>query len=139
MGQNCDKCAPDYWNLKGSQGCSKCDCDTTGTIMNTTDCHDTTGQCLCKPGRAGIRCHECPNGAWGSPVTGCRVCECNLDGVEETVCDKRNGNCLCKSGVTGQYCDNCARGNFGEPPVCNSCGKCFNDLDKTVAVLSSIF
>lgn len=137
-GQNCDECATNYWNLKSSMGCSKCDCDTTGTIMNATDCDESTGQCFCNLDRAGRRCDECPVGSWGSPLlTGCQVCQCNLDGVEEAVCDKRDGKCLCKSGVTGEYCDHCARGSLGQPPGCQSCGKCFNDWDRKVSFITS--
>ena len=72
LGARCDECAENYWNLESEKGCMACDCDTSGTYANSTNCDQKTGQCNCIDERGGRRCDECPFGFWGSPQEGCK-------------------------------------------------------------------
>lgn len=72
IGVQCDECAENYWNLESGKGCQHCDCDTTGTVENSTSCDQKTGQCNCIRNRGGRTCRDCPYGYWGTPRTGCK-------------------------------------------------------------------
>jgi hypothetical protein len=49
-----------------------CDCDTTGTYLNSSSCDLETGQCDCLADREGKKCNECTKGKWGSPTSECK-------------------------------------------------------------------
>jgi hypothetical protein len=72
IGQKCDKCKSRHWNLLSHRGCIDCECDLSGTLYNSTDCDQLTGQCLCKKHRGGRLCNECPFGYYGKPDQSCQ-------------------------------------------------------------------
>ncbi|RWS15687.1 agrin-like protein [Dinothrombium tinctorium] len=39
---------------------SPCDCNKYGSVRS--DCEQTTGKCVCKPGISGMKCDKCPQG-----------------------------------------------------------------------------
>ncbi|KAG7218739.1 hypothetical protein INR49_019742 [Caranx melampygus] len=63
VGQNCDRCAADTWNLGSGAGCQRCDCDPNHSLSSS--CNEVTGQCSCKPGFGGRTCRECRELFWG--------------------------------------------------------------------------
>ncbi|XP_015271977.1 PREDICTED: platelet endothelial aggregation receptor 1 [Gekko japonicus] len=82
-----------------------CPCDP----RHTQSCHPLTGECTCKPGRAGLSCNEtCPHGYHGA---GCREpCLCLNGGT----CDSETGLCLCAAGYTDEHCSRpCPSDTYG--------------------------
>ncbi|XP_042372726.1 laminin subunit beta-1-like, partial [Plectropomus leopardus] len=69
VGQNCDRCAPDTWNIASGTGCQRCDCDPVHSFGSS--CDEVTGQCRCKPGFGGKTCRECRELFWGDPEVKC--------------------------------------------------------------------
>jgi hypothetical protein len=72
IGKRCDECAQNHWNLESGNGCIPCDCDVTGTYLNSTSCNLNDGQCFCLSNREGKKCNECIQGTWGTPDIGCQ-------------------------------------------------------------------
>ncbi|CAB1333779.1 unnamed protein product, partial [Coregonus sp. 'balchen'] len=72
IGQNCDRCAPDTFNIGSGKGCQTCDCDPTHSFG--TSCNELSGQCSCRPGFGGRKCNECRDMFWGDPEVKCQVC-----------------------------------------------------------------
>ncbi|MGH0139022.1 UNVERIFIED_CONTAM: hypothetical protein FKN15_068153 [Acipenser sinensis] len=70
IGQNCDQCATDTWNLASGNGCEDCDCDETRSFGSS--CNELTGQCVCKPGFGGRACNNCQELFWGDPAEECK-------------------------------------------------------------------
>uniref|UniRef100_A0A4W6G3G9 Laminin, beta 1b n=1 Tax=Lates calcarifer TaxID=8187 RepID=A0A4W6G3G9_LATCA len=120
VGQNCDRCAPDTWNIASGTGCQHCDCDPVHSFGSS--CDEVTGQCSCKPGFGGRTCRECRELFWGNPEVKCHACDCDPRGFP---------------GVSGQRCDKCARGYQGEFPVCKPCHQCFAIWDTVVGELTN--
>jgi hypothetical protein len=59
IGLNCEKCLSGWWNLESIYGCtSKCECDTTGTINNSSFCDIQKGTCNCLSSRRGQKCDQ---------------------------------------------------------------------------------
>ncbi|XP_066103211.1 laminin subunit alpha-1 [Saccopteryx bilineata] len=58
-GQYCERCSPGYHGNPRTPGgtCQRCDCSPHGSIHR--DCDRGSGQCVCRPGAAGLRCEEC--------------------------------------------------------------------------------
>ncbi|XP_078270415.1 LOW QUALITY PROTEIN: laminin subunit beta-2-like, partial [Rhinoraja longicauda] len=133
--QNCDRCAPDHWNLAGGSGCQLCHCAATNAFSAT--CNEVSGQCQCRPGFGGRTCTDCQENHWGDPNVQCRVCDCDERGVWSGQCDRATGHCACRPGVSGVRCDACARGFSGEFPVCQVCHACFGDWDRLVQDLAA--
>ncbi|XP_010625959.1 agrin isoform X3 [Fukomys damarensis] len=74
-GLKCDRCEPGFWNFRGIvtdnlSGCTPCSCDPRGAVRD--DCEQMTGLCSCKPGVAGPKCGQCPDGQALGPA-GCEA------------------------------------------------------------------
>ncbi|KAJ8006675.1 hypothetical protein DPEC_G00109690 [Dallia pectoralis] len=135
IGQKCDRCADDTFNIDSGQGCANCDCDPAHSFGKT--CHKLTGQCLCKSGFGGRKCNECREMFWGDPEVKCQACDCDQRGIASGQCHRSTGRCVCVEGVSGLRCDQCARGYQGEFPGCNRCHQCFSDWDRVSAELTN--
>ncbi|XP_067854444.1 laminin subunit beta-2 isoform X2 [Heptranchias perlo] len=135
IGQNCDRCAPNYWNLDSGSGCVPCRCANINAFTST--CNEFTGQCQCRPGFGGQSCTDCQENYWGDPNVQCRVCDCDQRGIKTNQCDRASGHCVCRQGVSGVRCDKCARGFSGQFPDCHPCHRCFGDWDRIVQDLAA--
>ncbi|KAE8622758.1 hypothetical protein XENTR_v10005363 [Xenopus tropicalis] len=135
LGQRCDQCATNHWNLASGRGCERCGCHPRNSY--SLQCNQATGQCLCREGFGGRFCTECPDRMYGSLQTGCRACNCDFQGTLEQGCDKANGRCLCRPGITGVRCDSCQRGYSDPFPTCRACHQCFHFYDHEINALRS--
>ncbi|XP_076350667.1 laminin subunit beta-1-like isoform X2 [Tachypleus tridentatus] len=125
VGQSCDECAPNHWNLGSGHGCEECNCDPLGSY--DSQCNEFDGQCHCRVGRGGRRCNECESNHWGDPSIQCYRCECSTEGSATPQCYQNNGTCICLDGIAGDRCDQCGRGHTGRAPYCSLCGDCFGN------------
>ena len=125
IGQKCDRCKPNHWNLakENPLGCQPCDCSIDGS--NSMSCDQTTGNCHCKANVTGQKCDKCKTNHWNlseANPDGCEPCGCSEIGSKSMQCDSKNGNCICKPNVGGQKCDSCTpkHWNFTQEG-CQSC------------------
>ncbi|KAM6937035.1 laminin subunit beta-1-like [Xenentodon cancila] len=135
IGQHCDHCAADTWNMASGNGCQPCNCDTQHSYG--TSCDQVSGQCSCHPGFGGRTCRECREVFWGDPEVRCHACDCDPQGILEQQCHKATGHCICMEGVAGRRCDVCARGFSGNFPDCHRCHQCFAEWDNVIGQLTN--
>lgn len=64
-GQNCESCLSGFYHSRLSDACKACNCDALRS--DSAQC-DNFGQCLCKPGFEGQRCHRSSCPACFSPI-----------------------------------------------------------------------
>ncbi|NWI49903.1 LAMB3 protein, partial [Calyptomena viridis] len=132
VGNDCDQCAAEHWEMGSGQGCQPCDCHPRGS--RSPHCNQFTGQCPCREGFTGRTCSAmqeqlCPDRHYRDVRVGCTECDCDFQGTEEVGCDKATGQCLCRPGVTGHRCDQCQRGHCNTYPECELCHPCFQSYD----------
>ncbi|XP_041793320.1 multiple epidermal growth factor-like domains protein 9 [Chelmon rostratus] len=89
-----------------------CNCSSGGEgILDPDECDQSTGQCSCLLGYAGLQCEDCDEGHFTNGTSGCQPCTCDSFGAVNHLCDS-SGICVCKTGVYGPKCDECHPGFF---------------------------
>ncbi|XP_067901794.1 usherin [Heterodontus francisci] len=132
-GRQCNQCQDGFYNLRFSDpdGCSPCNCNTSGTVNGDITCHQNSGQCKCKANVIGITCEHCSFGFKllnSSNSDGCESCNCNINGSENQYCNPYSGQCNCKANIRGFQCDICMDNFYGldaggcKPCECESAG-----------------
>ena len=126
VGQNCDRCAADYWNLASGNGCETCACNPGGSVNSS--CDSATGKCNCAANVSGRRCDACESGYYDFDA-GCLDCNCSASGAVNSTCDMTTGMCHCRAGSTGRRCDSCSPFFFSSSSeICVACDECTQTL-----------
>ncbi|XP_025748029.1 usherin [Callorhinus ursinus] len=126
-GRQCNQCQNGFYNLQESDpdGCSSCNCSTSGTVDGDTTCHPNSGQCKCKANVIGLRCDHCNFGfkfLRSFNDDGCEPCRCNLHGSVNKLCNPLSGQCECKKEAKGLQCDTCREHFYGlDITSCKAC------------------
>ncbi|CAH2254292.1 usherin [Pelobates cultripes] len=126
-GRQCDQCKNGFYNLQpdDSYGCQPCKCSIFGSINGSIDCHQTTGQCKCKPNFIGLHCDRCNLGFKQHNPLGeesCEPCKCSTNGSINQFCNPTSGQCKCKENVKGLACDTCIDNYYGlDTDRCKHC------------------
>ncbi|XP_040491950.1 usherin [Ursus maritimus] len=126
-GRQCNQCQTGFYNLRESDpdGCSPCNCSTSGTVDGDITCHQNSGQCKCKANVIGLRCDHCNFGfkfLRSFNDDGCEPCQCNLHGSVNKLCNPLSGQCECKKEAKGLQCDTCREHFYGlDITSCKAC------------------
>ncbi|KAG3258086.1 usherin, transcript variant X1 [Ictidomys tridecemlineatus] len=126
-GRQCNQCQNGFYNLQelDPDGCSPCNCNTSGTVDGDITCHQNSGQCKCKANVIGLRCNHCNFGfkfLQSFNDDGCEPCQCNLYGSVDKFCNPFSGQCDCKKEVKGLQCDTCRENFYGlDIAGCKAC------------------
>ncbi|KAJ7402273.1 hypothetical protein BTVI_87954 [Pitangus sulphuratus] len=126
-GRQCNQCQEGFYNLQQSNpdGCSPCNCNTSGTVNGDITCHQNSGQCKCKANVIGLRCDSCNFGFKAlryANEDGCEPCWCNSHGSVNQFCNPLSGQCNCKERVKGLHCDTCMDNFYGlDVTGCKAC------------------
>nr|KAF6395357.1 hypothetical protein HJG63_009920 [Rousettus aegyptiacus] len=126
-GRQCNQCQDGFYKLQASDpdGCSPCECNTSGTVDGDITCHPNSGQCKCKANVIGLRCDHCDFGfkvLRGANADGCEPCRCDPHGSASSVCDPVSGQCECRKGARGLQCDTCGEHFYrSDAAGCKAC------------------
>uniref|UniRef100_F6UDP9 Usherin n=1 Tax=Monodelphis domestica TaxID=13616 RepID=F6UDP9_MONDO len=117
-GRQCNQCQDGFYNLQelAPDGCSPCNCNTSGTVDGDITCHQNSGQCKCKGNVIGLKCDRCNFGfkiLRSFNKDGCEPCHCNLYGSVNKFCNPLSGQCKCKKDAKGLQCDACVENFYG--------------------------
>ncbi|XP_032771366.1 usherin [Rattus rattus] len=129
-GRRCSECKEGYFNLRQNDShlCLPCNCEKTGTVNGSLLCDKSTGQCPCKLGVTGLRCHQCEPHRFNLTVDnlqGCQACECDsLGTLPGSTCDPVSGQCLCLPHRQGRRCERCQPGFYSSPGNATGCLPC---------------
>ncbi|XP_049733524.1 agrin isoform X1 [Elephas maximus indicus] len=127
-GIKCDRCEPGFWNFRGivtdgRSGCTPCSCDPRGAVRD--DCEQMSGLCSCKPGVAGPKCGQCPDGRALGP-TGCEA-----DSVAPVTCAEMRcefgASCVEEAGSAHCVCPTPTCSEANATKVCGSDGITYGD------------
>ncbi|MBV99323.1 Agrin, partial [Eschrichtius robustus] len=122
-GLKCDRCEPGFWNFRGivtdgRSGCTPCSCDPQGAVRD--DCEQMTGLCSCKPGVAGPKCGQCPDGRALGPA-GCEPDSSAPKTCAEMPCEF-GASCVEEAGSAHCVCPTPACPGANATKVCGSDG-----------------
>ncbi|XP_012590000.1 PREDICTED: agrin [Condylura cristata] len=122
-GLRCDRCEPGFWNFRGivthgRSGCTPCSCDPRGAVRD--DCEQMTGLCSCKPGVAGPKCGQCPDGRALGPA-GCETDSSGPRTCAEMRCEF-GASCVEEAGSAHCVCPTPACPGPNATKVCGSDG-----------------
>ncbi|XP_074120778.1 usherin [Sminthopsis crassicaudata] len=117
-GRQCNQCQDGFYNLQelAPDGCSPCNCNTSGTVDGDITCHQNSGQCKCKGNVIGLRCDRCNFGfksLQSFNKDGCEPCHCNINGSVNKFCNPLSGQCKCIKEAQGLQCDACVENFYG--------------------------
>ncbi|XP_053570955.1 laminin subunit alpha-3 [Bombina bombina] len=109
-GLTCNRCKPLYWNLasENRNGCTDCKCELKGTISGVGECHQTEGDCHCKPNVCSTSCDTCKDGYFSLETRnyfGCQGCQCDVGGAVSHMCSETSGACVCRNNIEGNNCN----------------------------------
>ncbi|XP_004700202.1 usherin [Echinops telfairi] len=127
-GRRCNQCQDGFYNLQelDPEGCSPCNCNTSGTVDGDITCHQNSGQCKCRANVIGLRCDHCAFGfkfLRSVQRDGCEPCRCHLHGSVNEFCNPLSGQCECKKDTQGLQCDTCREHFYGlDITGCKACG-----------------
>ncbi|XP_014437821.1 agrin isoform X1 [Tupaia chinensis] len=122
-GLKCDRCEPGFWNFRGivtdgRSGCTPCSCDPRGAVRD--DCEQMTGLCSCKPGVAGPKCGQCPDGRALGP-SGCEAGSSVPKTCAEMLCEF-GASCVEEAGSAHCVCPTLTCPEANATKVCGSDG-----------------
>uniref|UniRef100_A0A8C7AXL8 Agrin n=1 Tax=Neovison vison TaxID=452646 RepID=A0A8C7AXL8_NEOVI len=127
-GLKCDRCEPGFWNFRGivtdgRSGCTPCSCDPRGAVRD--DCEQMTGLCSCKPGVAGPKCGQCPDGHALGPGG------CESDSLAPGTCAEMRcefgASCVEEAGSARCVCPTSTCPEAGATKACGSDGVTYGD------------
>ncbi|XP_013079381.2 laminin subunit alpha-5-like [Biomphalaria glabrata] len=117
--RKCDTCVSGYYGLLTGPTpgtCVACTCVQDGTVDQSINCTQDTGQCTCKQTITGRTCDTCRDGYYsfptGNPQKECSNCNCDKGGAVSPVCDKVTGVCACRANITEAKCTLPAKGTY---------------------------